>query len=83
MNETENGTAPVADVGARTRRRQYRITARLLREYTARMYRIADHVVAYLDTVRRRTPNLVLTQTGLTAVARYRVVWEEVADAAL
>ena len=84
MNETKNG-APVADavIGDRARWRQYRITARLLREYTARLYRIADDVGAYLDWVRGGEKYVGVTETVVTAVARYRVLWEEVSDAAL
>lgn len=37
----------------RRRRREYRITARLLREYTARLYRIGERLSEFLDS---RTP---------------------------
>ncbi|MBN9521394.1 hypothetical protein J0H58_23210 [bacterium] len=83
MSEAANGAPRVADEGARARRRQYRITARLLKEYTARMYRIADQIGAYFDERQRSEDYPGLTHTAVTAVSRYRVLWEEVSDAAL
>ena len=49
MSESTNGALRPSDDGQRTRRQQYRIVARLLKEYTARLYHIADRIGEYRD----------------------------------
>lgn len=85
MSEIKNGATPVADadMGAQARRRQYRITARVLREYTARLYEIARVVCDYADG---RTPpgsGGQMPWSVLVAANRYEAVKQEVTSLAL
>ncbi|AMV27547.1 hypothetical protein VT84_24310 [Gemmata sp. SH-PL17] len=54
------------------RRRQYRRTARVLREYTARLYRLADQFAGYLDSQKGET-------VGAAPWAVLRDIWRVVA----
>jgi len=80
---TTTDPALAADAGAVHRHRQYRIVARLLREYTTRVYQIADHLGAYLDGFLDNDPGAPPPRSVVTAVGRFRLVWDDVLDAAL
>lgn len=82
MSESANAEFRPSRKGAQVRRRQYRLTARLLKEYTARFYRIARHLGAYhegrVPLARGAAPVSVVL-----AVNRYRATWQDIRDAAL
>ena len=84
MSETKNA-APVADadLGAQARRRQYRITARVLREYTARLYRIARVLGDYEDGTTLPTKRGYAPSSVFTAANRYEAIKGEVSGLAL
>ena len=84
MSDTKNGT-PVADAetGARARRRQYRTTARVLREYTARLYRIAQVLGDYEDGTTPPPRTGTVPWSVLTAANRYEAIQGEVSGLAL
>ncbi|QDU24308.1 hypothetical protein [Urbifossiella limnaea] len=81
---TDASTDTTSIYGDQRRRRQYRIVARLLREYTARVYRIADNLGAYLDGFLPSHPDgSPPPRSVVTDVGRFRLVWEDILDAAL
>jgi hypothetical protein len=83
MSESANGAARPADDGERTRRRQYRIISRVLKEYTARLYRIAHHLGEYLDGRIPSGPTGGVPSSVETGVFRVESLVREVQSAAL
>jgi hypothetical protein len=49
VNKSSNGVNQTTDLGTRSRRQQYRVIARLIKEYTAEIYKIAHHLGEYAD----------------------------------
>ena len=75
MSETASeATRP--DHSERVRLRQYRITARLLQEYSARLFRIAHRVGAYLDSIAPGS-NRTMPYAVAVSLSRYRGISQE------
>lgn len=83
MSKQTTSAVRSTDEGTRTRWRQYRITARLLKEYTARLREIADLLGKYRYELDASRPGTPISGSVVTAVGEFRLIWDDVLDAAL
>lgn len=83
MSESANGAARPIDDGERTRRRQSRVTARVLKEYTARVYRIAHHLGEYEDGRIPRSQIDLPPWSVYVAIHRFEAIRNELRAVAL